>query len=46
MRNNHKSNQSNKNNGTPGYNNDYQKMLNNRSNQLNPNNSNYQQKNK
>ena len=36
--NNNKSNQVNRNLGTPDYNSSYQKILDNRSNQLNPNN--------
>ena len=42
--NNHKSNQANSNKGTIGHNTSYQKALDNRSNQLNPNNSLYQSK--
>lgn len=34
--NNHKANQSNSNPNTPGHNKEYQKVLDNRSNQLNP----------
>ncbi|WP_345889195.1 hypothetical protein [Shewanella algae] len=40
--NNHKANQSNANKGTSGTNHAHQQMLNNRANQLNPNNSRYQ----
>ena len=42
MSNDHKSNQSNDNKGTSGTNKNYQAMLDNRSNQMNPNNSSYQ----
>ncbi|WP_305374007.1 alpha-amylase [Photobacterium leiognathi] len=42
--NNHKANQSNSNKGTSGLNSAYQKALNNRSNQLNPNNPRFQGK--
>ncbi len=42
--NDHKSNQSNGNKGTSGYNDAYQKALDNRANQLNPNNPRYQGK--
>ncbi|EHA1082301.1 hypothetical protein [Photobacterium leiognathi] len=42
--NNHKANQSNSNKGTSGTNSSYQKVLDNRSNQLNPNNSRFQGK--
>ena len=42
--NNHQSNQANSNKGTIGHNSSYQKALDNRSNQLNPNNSLYQGK--
>ncbi|KFZ36352.1 alpha-amylase [Shewanella mangrovi] len=38
MNNNHKANQGNQNKGTSGTNKEYQKVLDNRSNQLNPNN--------
>lgn len=42
----HKSDQSNANKGSSGTSNTYQKVLDNRSQQLNPNNSRYQDKNK
>lgn len=42
--NNHKSDQVNSNDGTIGHNGSYQKALDNRSNQLNPNNPLYQSK--
>ncbi len=42
--NNNHSNQLNDNKGTPGHNHAYQKALNNRANQLNPNNPLYQGK--
>ncbi|ADZ91119.1 hypothetical protein [Marinomonas mediterranea] len=42
--NDHKANQANDNKGTSGINDAYQKMLDNRSNQLNPNNSLYKGK--
>jgi len=44
MKKNHKSNQLNPNTGTAGLNNAYQKMLDNRNNQLNPNNQKYKLK--
>ncbi|MEZ9626937.1 alpha-amylase [Aliivibrio fischeri] len=42
--NNHKANQNNSNKGTSGTNHSYQKVVDNRSNQLNPNNSRFQGK--
>ncbi|EIA3186425.1 alpha-amylase [Vibrio parahaemolyticus] len=42
--NDHKANQANSNKGTSGHNTAYQKALDNRANQLNPNNSRYQGK--
>ncbi|MCE2571818.1 hypothetical protein [Motilimonas eburnea] len=39
--NNHKANQANRNKGTSGHNDAYQKALDNRANQLNPNNPRY-----
>ncbi|KHT60913.1 alpha-amylase [Photobacterium gaetbulicola] len=42
--NNHKANQANSNKGTSGHNTAHQKALDNRANQLNPNNPRYQGK--